>query len=112
MEKEELKDKGYGLAAPQVGLPFKVAIIRLPGGINYPLVNPVILRKANQYVVENEGCLSLDRRYNTKRYKRIKIVDDIRGQRNAKELEALVLQHEVDHLNGLTIKDRRANRWG
>lgn len=111
-EKEELEGKGYGLAAPQIGMPFKVAIIRLPDGTRYSLVNPVILRKANQFTLESEGCLSLDKRYDTKRYRRIKITDDTRGQRNAKGIEALILQHEIDHLNGLTIRDRRKNRWG
>jgi len=106
----KLDGKALGLAAPQIGLPFKVAIIRLPGK-SYAIVNPRILRRSNSYIVPQEACLSLEQAYATRRYRRIRIIDEIDGERTIRDQrEALVLQHEVDHLNGITIYDRRRRR--
>lgn len=94
---------GAGLAAPQVGVLRRVAVIDLGEGI-IELVNPVVLETSGEMEFE-EGCLSLPgRRGRTKRpaYVKVRAFD-----RSGKEYEiegteimALALMHEIGHLNG------------
>ncbi len=105
---------GVGLAANQVGIPSQLVVIdasaREEGSSLIILVNPEILCAEGAEDSE-EGCLSLPE-YTTviKRAKKIKV----KGQdREGKLLEiesdgflAKVLQHEIDHLNGMLLIDR------
>jgi peptide deformylase len=109
-----------GLAAPQVGLSLKLAVmdasVHPSSGKNHGelvLINPVI-HTAEGAGVQREGCLSIpDFTANVKRAERVLLrAVDISG--NPYELwlegfEAIVAQHEVDHLDGMLFLDRVAN---
>jgi peptide deformylase len=100
---------GVGLAAPQIGIPKKVFVADIGEG-PFIMVNPEIVATAGKWKYE-EGCLSVPGRYWTiKRhdYARASGVDldgtpiDYEGD----ELMGRVLQHEIDHLNGVLLLER------
>ncbi|KPK10632.1 MAG: hypothetical protein AMJ56_07630 [Anaerolineae bacterium SG8_19] len=104
---------GLGLAACQVGSPANIFVYREPGKAGYNvMINPVITDKASKMTSKGEGCLSVPGQYfNVKRYKKV-IVEGL--DRNGDKLIiitkskalAKIFQHEVDHLNGITIADK------
>jgi peptide deformylase len=96
-------DDGAGLAAPQVGVLKRVAVIDLGEGI-IELVNPVILETSGQAEFE-EGCLSLPgKRGNTIRpsYVKVKTLDRYGKESiiEGRDIFALALVHEIGHLDG------------
>jgi peptide deformylase len=109
-------EPGVGLAAPQIGINKRVAIVRIDerqSGLHkraesLDLVNPVITKRDKGFVNFDERCLSLPgTSINTNRYKEIFIKDDIHPEGFvATGYMALVLQHECDHLDGVLIVDR------
>lgn len=103
-----------GLAAPQIGKSIQLSVIDLSRGENKDdllvLINPQIL-EAEGTGIDDEGCLSFPNistqiKRNTRIfYKSI----DINGKEIKREIEgylARVIQHEIDHLNGVLIIDR------
>lgn len=101
------KHKGIGLTAIQIGIPLQVAIIRIPNKEPMNLYNPKIIKKQDP-IKFNERCLSLPGLdILTRRYNHI-VFDNGDGQRySADGIEAIVVQHEIDHMNGKTILDRK-----
>jgi len=104
--------RGVGLAANQVGIVERLIIIR-PNGDEQPraLVNPEIVERGPDVETSEEGCLSLRGvLVPVERHLRVKVVaQDLEGKRVQLELEDLgarVLQHEIDHLDGVLILDR------
>lgn len=105
--------EGIGLAAPQIGIGKSVAVIseNADEKLDKPifLINPEIIESTGEQAIE-EGCLSvLDIRAVVKRAKRIKVETGIPGNRqtiSAEGLVSIVIQHEVDHLNGIIFLDR------
>jgi peptide deformylase len=105
---------GLGLAAIQVGVDKQMLVYDVAPNddsrhLNV-LINPKIVSAEGQILSENEGCLSVpDYRANVKRASRILVegVDrDGKPQRiEAEGLLAIVLQHEIDHLNGTLFID-------
>ncbi|HQL00836.1 MAG TPA: peptide deformylase [Smithellaceae bacterium] len=102
------RSEGIGLAAPQAGLARQVFVCRIQNE-TLALVNPVIVEtgKETQMV---EGCLSLPGMHiNVTRHDRIYVAAlDVRGRRMQYDLTGLwarVVQHEMDHLNGVLICD-------
>jgi len=100
---------GVGLAAPQIGVPLRVIVIGIPGEEDIALINPEIVRRTGERLVD-EGCLSVPgyigqvRRDVSVRVKgRDQNGKEIRIK--ADELLAQVLQHEIDHLNGMLYID-------
>lgn len=108
-----------GLAAPQVGLPHRLLVIDVTPlaeekpGTNHgllQLINPVITQRAGDRTVR-EGCLSIpDYTANVRRATRVLVhAWDPHGDWltiDAEGFEAIALQHEVDHLDGLLFLDR------
>ena len=99
---------GIGLAAPQVGIPQRIIVADIGGG-RVSIVNPEILVCAGTDVL-TEGCLSLPgRQIDVRRAWQIQMTGrDLEGRavRSAfSGLLARVLQHEVDHLDGVLIID-------
>ncbi len=100
---------GVGLAAPQVGIPLRVAVIELPGEETIVLVNPKIVKRSGERQVE-EGCLSVPG-YRGEIQRSVKVIAkglDRRGREiriKGEGLLAQVLEHEVDHLNGTLYID-------
>ena len=99
-------DNCAGLAAPQIGVHKKVIVVRT-GNSFFPMVNPVIIKKSGRKFVNNEGCLSLEGSRNVERFPTILVsYSDRSGKRVTKTyngLMSVIIQHEVDHLNGVLI---------
>lgn len=100
---------GVGLAAPQVGVSLRVAVIELPGEEIIPLINPEIVKRQGERVVQ-EACLSvpgyqgeIERSVTVK----VKALDRQGKEFRLKgeELLAQALEHEIDHLNGIVYVD-------
>jgi len=101
---------GVGLAAPQVGIPLRVIVIGLPEQEDIALINPQIVRRRGERVV-NEGCLSVPGYIG--QIKRAESVTVKGRDRNGKEVRikaeellAQALEHEIDHINGILYVDR------
>lgn len=102
------ESQGIGLAAPQIGIGECLAVIDIGSGL-YKLINPKIIKKHGQQVLE-EGCLSVPGVYvKIKRAKYVCVLaQDEFGKPvtiEAEDLLACVLQHEIDHLKGKLIVD-------
>jgi peptide deformylase len=100
---------GAGLAAPQVGVSLKIAVIGIPDEEVIVLVNPELVKKSGERVVI-EGCLSVPGyRGEIKRAEKVTVKAlDRNGKAfriKAEELLAEVLEHEIDHLNGVLYLD-------
>lgn len=106
---------GIGLAAPQVGENIQLCVVdraRTTGEIGPPIImiNPEILHKKKPVPFE-EGCLSIPKEgYKTERFTQITVrytqMDGRKITVAAKAIFAIVIQHEVDHLNGITVAER------
>lgn len=106
--------QGIGLAAPQIGISQRLAIIdtsfRKKPEDKIVLINPEIIeREGSQY--EEEGCLSLpDIRDKVKRAAKVKVrAQDANGkwfEMEGEELLSRAFQHEIDHLDGVLFIDR------
>ena len=123
-------ESGVGLAAPQVGMNKRILVYDPmaadPEGKGMgeentrdsgtkkeiaALINPEIIEASGSYLSENEGCLSVvDFRADVKRYETVRVrAQDMDG--NALEFEAsglpaVIMQHEIDHLDGILFIDR------
>ena len=103
------KFDGVGLAAPQVGI-LKRLIVIDPGTGPKVLINPVITKSSGKQTCE-EGCLSFPNMFgNVDRPANVTVeAYDIDGKKikiKAKELEAVILCHEIDHLDGILFIDK------
>lgn len=100
---------GVGLAAPQVGVPLRVIVIGIPGEEDIALINPEIVRRTGERLVD-EGCLSIPGYIG--QIKRAELVRVKGRDQNGREVRikangllAEVLEHEIDHLNGVLYID-------
>jgi peptide deformylase len=109
------KSTGYGrgIAAPQIGTHLRVIFLRLPGEDPWPLVNPEITWRSEEKIVVWDACLSfLSIFMQVERRREITVqYQDLRGERHevrANEERNLseLLQHEIDHLDGILAVDR------
>ena len=117
MKKAMVENNGVGLAANQVGKDLALFVVdaKTANAFQAPEVyfNPEITEYSKEENETEEGCLSIpDYWVPIKRSKKIKIKAlDENGNKikfKAKGFLARVLQHETDHLNGITIKDRNS----
>jgi len=100
---------GVGLAAPQIGVPLRIIVIGIPEEEDIALINPEVVRKKGERPV-SEGCLSVPGYFGEiKRADSVTVKGlDPSGKEmriKASELLAQVLQHEMDHLNGVLYID-------
>ena len=102
---------GLGLAAPQIGVAERVILYRNYAKELLILVNPKIVSYRGETTSRDEGCLSVPGfRKNVKRAKVIKVEayseygDKVKIKSNG--VEAIILQHEIDHLDGILFIDR------
>lgn len=108
-----LEASGIGLAAPQIGLPLRIAVIRGNiGPTSEPLVliNPVVTWRSASVSVLMEGCLSLPRLPVFVARPSYVEVDytALNGERRSIRADGLLskcLQHEIDHLDGRLVID-------
>lgn len=108
---------GVGLAAPQVGRPLRIIAVDVtpkhPGAGLIVLLNPEIV-SASGGKVAREGCLSVpEYTANIKRAADVAVkglnLDGKEVEISSAGLEAVALQHEIDHLDGILFIDRIAN---
>lgn len=109
--------EGVGLAANQIGLPYRLFVTRT--GV---FINPEILEHSKEFQIKSkkaplEGCLSLPKYYGVvRRYKWIKLkyFDDSGAAQNDvfKGFPAVVIQHEMDHLEGKIFVERILEQQG
>jgi peptide deformylase len=107
------KAPGIGLAAPQVDVGLRFAVIDLmPQDKPQPftLINPEIIAVSEDWAVREEGCLSLPGQYaEVSRPAQVRVgFEDLNGKRQEIDAEGLLsacLQHEIDHLNGVLFVD-------
>ena len=106
--------KGIGLAANQIGINKRVCVVNVKEPL--VLINPKIVEKSEEQFIFPEGCLSFpDKKIRTQRHVSIVVETD-----NHKEqlsfsaesgdindaFECVCIQHEIDHLDGITMFDR------
>ncbi len=104
---------GRGIAAPQIGVAQRVIFLQLPGAERWPLVNPQITERSLEKIVVWDACLSfLSIFMQVERHREIEVrYQDLRGewreiQAGAEKDLAELLQHEIDHLDGILAVDR------
>ena len=99
------RDGCVGMAANMIGYKKRTIIVSVGLG-DLVMHNPVIVSKSGEYETE-EGCLSLIGRRKTKRYKEIEVTyrdeDFVEHRQKFSGYVAQIVQHEVDHLNGIII---------
>ena len=107
-------ENGIGLAANQIGINKRVCVINVKEPL--VLINPKIVEHSKEQFVFPEGCLSFpDSKIKTKRHQNIVVeADNHEGKlsfsANSKDIndafECVCVQHEIDHLDGITMFDR------
>ena len=94
-----------GMAANMIGYRKRMIIVSL-GIVDLIMINPVIISKNGEYETE-EGCLSLQGKRKTKRYKDIEVkfmdTNFIEQKQKFSGYIAQIIQHECDHLEGIII---------
>lgn len=110
-------ESGIGLSAIQVGKPLRLVTINLdpknPDSPNIYMINPEIIHRSEERVLSPEGCLSVKENapscINVPRHSSIKVTFlDRDGKKillSAHGLLSICIQHEIDHLNGITLMD-------
>jgi peptide deformylase len=110
MEETMRQAEGVGLAAPQVGVSLRIAVLQMPNEKPFAIVNPKVVKRTGERLVM-EGCLSVPG-YQGEIKRSVSIT--VKGlNRLGKEtrikatgLMAQALEHEMDHLNGILYIDR------
>ena len=94
-----------GMAANMIGVRKRIIVVAM-GPFHFAMVNPVITKKSGEYQTE-ESCLSLDGVRPCTRYREIEVDyldQDFRPQHGKyKDFTAQIIQHEVDHFEGILI---------
>ncbi len=104
---------GIGLAAPQVGLGLRLAVVDLMANDKRQpivLINPEIIQRSPEMFTREEGCLSLPHQFaDVTRPARVRVrFEDAAGIKQEIEADGLLatcLQHEIDHLDGILFVD-------
>jgi peptide deformylase len=104
---------GRGIAAPQIGVAQRVIFLQLPDVEPWPLVNPEITERSAEKIVVWDACLSfLSIFMQVERHREVQVrYQDLQGewreiQAGADRDLAELLQHEIDHLDGILAVDR------
>ena len=119
--------EGVAIAAPQIGLPYRIFVVRMDRTLPPPAegepesapqndvyINPEIIKTSRKRVRMDEGCLSTHRIFGTTlRHERATVrarrPDGSRFERGGGGVLAQIFQHEVDHLNGILFTDHAEN---
>ncbi|OQY40642.1 MAG: peptide deformylase [Spirochaetaceae bacterium 4572_7] len=115
MLKEMEDSNGIGLAAPQIGISKRILVVGSEEIKPMAFINPEIIETSLEENIYEEGCLSVPKMYaKVTRPRRVKVQAwNERGRPftvEADDLLATVLQHEIDHLNGILFIDHLKDR--
>ena len=110
MAKTMIKTDGVGLAAPQIGKNIRLVVINSKNGV-LCLINPKFTKKSWARELGQEGCLSIPGIFGVvKRHKKVSLTyydqDGKKIKLTAEGMMARVIQHEVDHLDGILFIDK------
>lgn len=110
MEETMIATNGVGIAAPQVGVNVRMAHITINKNKTFPIINPVILDHSEETNTDTEGCLSLPGVWGpVERANKVTLrFTNTSGKEvvmKFTDFEARIVQHEVDHLNGILFID-------
>ena len=115
MKETMLSENGIGLSAPQVGVNLRVIVIQLMSagklvGPVQEMINPIITNYSDDTMEYEEGCLSIPGEYiRIDRPRSIHVkFQTLSGKYKKwflKGLEARIVQHEIDHLDGILMTD-------
>lgn len=108
-----IEDQGVGLAAPQIGRNIRLIIVNSNEG-PVAMFNPVLLKKSLRKEWGEEGCLSIPKVFgDVKRHKSVRCrfitPEGIERTIDTSGLMARVIQHEIDHLDGILFIDTAKN---
>jgi peptide deformylase len=105
-------ENGVGLAATQVDIHQRIVVIDVSEdkAQSYVLINPEIIKKNDEIMINEEGCLSVPSNYaKVERHTEVTVrALDINGEAfelDATELLSICIQHELDHLDGVLFVD-------
>lgn len=110
---EKLGRKGIGLAAPQIGIAKKIAIVRIDNNHSVDLINCRITNAYDPALFTDEGCLSVPGRLeDTMRFQEVHIVDNLMYPNAfiATGLMSVVVQHELEHLDSVLFFDKAVQK--
>jgi peptide deformylase len=102
---------GVGLAAPQIGVSLRVVVIGLPDEEPFALINPEIVKRSGERIVE-EGCLSIPGYRTENLVRSVNVIAKGTAPsgrpvriKAREDLLAEALEHEIDHINGILYID-------
>ena len=99
------RERCVGMAANMIGIKKRIIVVSA-GEADLAMLNPVIIKKSMPYATE-EGCLSLEGSRKTRRYETIEVEyrdrDFKRCKQRFKGWTAQIIQHEIDHCDGIVI---------
>ena len=100
------RERCVGMAANMIGIKKRIIVVSA-GEADLAMLNPVIIKKSMPYDTE-EGCLSLEGSRKTRRYETIEVEyrdrDFKRCRQRFKGWTAQIIQHEIDHCDGIVIR--------
>ena len=105
--------RGVGLAGPQVGDPRRLLVA--DAGIDsfgaIKMINPVIINKSEEMIITEEGCLStpgffIDVERNSEISVKYRTPNGDEVEESFSQPYSTIIQHEIDHLNGVTILEK------
>jgi len=106
---------GLGLSANQVGIMERVCVVKLEGYPYWVMIDPHIVQESKKMQLsKDEGCMSIPgKRFDLKRSAEIEIRWLSRDGRENQDvftgLDAIIVKHEIDHLNGILLSDYKKN---
>lgn len=109
------KENGIGLAAPQVGQNIRVIVAKFNHGtkqeINIGMINPEIISSSAEMEIDEEGCLSVPKKFDKVARSKSVVMKylDVKGKEVMLKLTGLparIIQHEIDHIDGILFVDK------
>ena len=113
LSNKNINDNSIGLACNQLGLDGRIIIVKIKNRW-VRFINPIMCYKSDETIITDESCLSVpNKTIKVERSKTIMIIDDKSTNKNKWKngmkftgMDAIVIQHEIDHLNGIIITDK------
>ena len=116
MKETMLYHNGVGIAAPQVGIDKSIILYINDKNTVEVFINPVIIARIGWATSYKEGCISIPEVKKDIRRSKAVVVEgfNLQGDQisvhTTRKITSFILQHEIDHLNGITIMERKGKR--